>query len=124
MKQLREVRVRDLVIYFWLQLFIVAAFWTAFGVVAGLKLLPVPIWAGVLIVIVLTYYPFRLLAMGCVLMYKAYAPLSVRGECRFVPTCSTYMLLAIKKYGLIVGIIKGIRRICRCKPPNGGEDWP
>ena len=68
--------------------------------------------------------PFRCFLIGCVLMYKAYAPMSIRQECRFHPTCSTYMILSIQKYGIIVGVIKGIRRIIRCKPPNGGEDWP
>ncbi|MCH5153589.1 MAG: membrane protein insertion efficiency factor YidD [Clostridiales bacterium] len=68
--------------------------------------------------------PLRCFAIGCILMYKAYAPMEMRDQCRFNPTCSTYMLMAVKKYGLIIGIIKGIRRICRCKPPNGGDDWP
>ncbi len=124
MKLIREVRVKDLIVYFWLQLIILIICWTLCGVIAGLKLLGFPVWAEVLITAVITYAPFRLFAMGCVLMYKAYAPLSVREECRFTPTCSTYMLLAIKKYGLIIGIFKGLRRISRCKPPNGGEDWP
>jgi putative membrane protein insertion efficiency factor len=63
-------------------------------------------------------------AIGWVLMYKAFAPKSIRKECRFVPTCSTYMIMAIKKYGLIIGVYKGIKRIMRCKPPNGGVDYP
>ncbi len=124
MKQIREIRIKDLIVYFWLQLIVLIICWTLCGVTAGLKLFDFPVWAEILITVLITYVPFRLFAMGCVLMYKAYAPLSVRNECRFTPTCSTYMLLAIKKYGLIIGIFKGIRRICRCKPPNGGEDWP
>ncbi|MBQ4053248.1 MAG: membrane protein insertion efficiency factor YidD [Clostridia bacterium] len=64
------------------------------------------------------------MAIGTVLAYKAWAPLDVRGRCRFEPTCSTYMILAIKKFGLVYGIIKGIKRIKRCKPPNGGVDYP
>jgi len=59
-----------------------------------------------------------------VLVYKAFAPIDVRRQCRFTPTCSTYMIMAVKKYGIIIGIIKGIRRILRCKPPNGGVDYP
>ena len=124
MKQIREVRVKDLIIYFWLQIGVLAVFWTAFGVIAGLKLLPVSIWIELIAVIALTYMPFRCFLIGCVLMYKAYAPMSIRQECRFHPTCSTYMILSIQKYGIIVGVTKGIRRIIRCKPPNGGEDWP
>jgi putative component of membrane protein insertase Oxa1/YidC/SpoIIIJ protein YidD len=34
------------------------------------------------------------------------------------------MLLAIEKYGLIKGIIKGLKRIWKCKYPNGGLDYP
>ena len=57
-------------------------------------------------------------------MYKAFAPMEMRDRCRFVPTCSTYMIMAIKKYGIIRGVIKGIKRIRRCVPPNGGVDYP
>ena len=76
------------------------------------------------VAIVLTYIALRFIAIGAVLMYKAYAPLSVRGRCRFQPTCSTYMIICLKRYGLIIGIIKGLRRISRCRPPNGGIDYP
>lgn len=45
--------------------------------------------------------------------------LNKRGvRCRFYPTCSEYMILAIQKYGVIKGIIKGINRIQRCRPDN------
>lgn len=124
MKRIREVPVKELVIYFYVQLVVLAAIWTAFGVIVGLELLPLPLWAEILIAIALSYMPLRCFAIGCILMYKAYAPMEMRDQCRFNPTCSTYMLMAVKKYGLIIGIIKGIRRICRCKPPNGGDDWP
>ncbi|MDD4127805.1 MAG: membrane protein insertion efficiency factor YidD, partial [Methanomicrobium sp.] len=39
-------------------------------------------------------------------------------KCRFYPTCSDYMIMAITKYGMIRGIIKGISRIKRCRPDN------
>lgn len=124
MKRIREVLVKELVIYFYVQLFVLAAIWTAFGVVVGLDLVPLPLWSEILIALALSYMPLRCLAIGCILMYKAYAPMEMRNQCRFNPTCSTYMLMAIKKYGIIIGIFKGVRRICRCKPPNGGDDWP
>lgn len=124
MKQIREISVKSLIVYFWIQLFLIAIIWTLYGLSIGFGWIPLPTWATTLIAIAISYMPLRLFAMGCILTYKAYAPLSVRSECRFTPTCSTYMLIAIKKYGLVIGIIKGIRRICRCKPPNGGEDWP
>ena len=45
--------------------------------------------------------------------------------CRFEPSCSRYMVGALKKYGLFKGTLKGVRRICRCHPWNeGGYDPP
>lgn len=43
--------------------------------------------------------------------------------CRFTPTCSTYMIEALKKRGPIVGLYLGIKRIIRCNPWGGhGHD--
>ncbi|MBC8464913.1 MAG: membrane protein insertion efficiency factor YidD [Parcubacteria group bacterium] len=39
-----------------------------------------------------------------------------RKTCVFYPTCSGYMILAIKKYGVRKGIKKGLNRIKRCIP--------
>jgi len=36
--------------------------------------------------------------------------------CRFNPTCSQYMKLSIKKYGIIQGGLLGVRRILSCHP--------
>jgi putative membrane protein insertion efficiency factor len=45
--------------------------------------------------------------------------------CRFQPSCSEYMILAVNKYGPARGAWRGIRRICRCHPWNsGGYDPP
>ena len=74
--------------------------------------------------ILITYFPLKRLAIGLVLLYKVLAPLKVRQKCVFTPTCSTYMIMAIVKYGLFIGVYKGIRRLLRCHPPNGGEDYP
>ncbi|MCP4080655.1 MAG: membrane protein insertion efficiency factor YidD [Planctomycetaceae bacterium] len=46
-------------------------------------------------------------------------------NCRFTPTCSTYMIEAVRKYGFLRGSLKGVRRISRCHPWNeGGHDPP
>ena len=45
--------------------------------------------------------------------------------CKFSPSCSAYMILAIEKYGSVKGLFKGITRILRCNPfSNGGVDYP
>jgi len=44
-------------------------------------------------------------------------------SCRFHPTCSNYMLEAIRTHGVGYGLVLGIRRIARCHPWNpGGHD--
>ncbi|GAF40542.1 protein YidD [Agrilactobacillus composti DSM 18527 = JCM 14202] len=44
-------------------------------------------------------------------------------SCRYYPTCSNYMLTALKKHGVIKGSIMGIARIFRCNPfVHGGVD--
>ncbi len=43
--------------------------------------------------------------------------------CRFQPTCSEYTSQAIKRYGIILGSLKGLKRILRCHPwSKGGYD--
>jgi len=42
-----------------------------------------------------------------------------RAACRFVPSCSEYTALAIKKYGCLRGCFMGMRRILRCRPGGG-----
>jgi putative membrane protein insertion efficiency factor len=45
--------------------------------------------------------------------------------CRFEPSCSRYMVEALKKYGLVRGLLKGTRRFLRCHPWDpGGYDPP
>lgn len=55
--------------------------------------------------------------------YQKNAPVHVRMRCPFEPSCSEYMILAVKKHGVAFGVIKGIRRLFRCRPP-GGIDYP
>lgn len=56
--------------------------------------------------------------------YQRHASLELRQSCLFEPSCSEYTILAIEKYGSVRGVWKGLRRILRCKPPNGGIDYP
>ncbi|MDX1965809.1 MAG: membrane protein insertion efficiency factor YidD [Planctomycetaceae bacterium] len=46
-------------------------------------------------------------------------------NCRFVPSCSAYMIEAVGKYGAVRGVLKGLARIGRCHPFHpGGYDPP
>lgn len=56
--------------------------------------------------------------------YQKYAPDEIRLKCVFEPSCSEYMVAAVEKYGTVKGVAKGINRLLRCHPPNGGIDEP
>ncbi len=59
--------------------------------------------------------------IGLVRLYqRGISPLLPR-TCRFRPTCSQYMIQALRKKGLVVGLLLGIWRIIRCNPlfPGG-----
>lgn len=44
-------------------------------------------------------------------------------SCRYYPTCSSYMITALKKHGAVLGLIMGTARILRCNPfVRGGVD--
>lgn len=47
-------------------------------------------------------------------------------SCRFYPTCSTYMLEALRKYGPLKGTVLGVKRILKCHPfhPGGYDPLP
>lgn len=47
------------------------------------------------------------------------------GQCRFHPSCSQYFILAVEKYGVISGSLRGLWRILKCQPFHpGGYDPP
>ena len=53
--------------------------------------------------------------VGLIKIYQI-TPLHSHSLCRFQPTCSNYMIEAIRKYGSIKGLRLGIKRILRCHP--------
>ena len=59
-----------------------------------------------------------------VYVYQRFAPDGLRLRCVYEPSCSEYMILAVKKYGCIRGLWKGIKRLRRGHPPNYGKDYP
>ncbi|MCU0423911.1 MAG: membrane protein insertion efficiency factor YidD [Bacteroidia bacterium] len=64
-------------------------------------------------------YPLILLVKGYQLLLSPYLP----NACRYTPTCSSYMITSLSKYGPIKGLYLGIKRLIRCHPWGGhGHD--
>ena len=55
-------------------------------------------------------------------VYRATLSPWIGGQCRYLPTCSQYMLDAVERYGPWRGVWRGVKRIGRCHPfPGGGS---
>lgn len=55
--------------------------------------------------------------------YKSFINPLFPSVCIYTPSCSAYMLQAVAKRGAVVGVAKGVARICRCNPwHEGGFD--
>jgi putative membrane protein insertion efficiency factor len=72
-----------------------------------------PAWAAVAVLV------------GLIRVYQMTLSPLLGDVCRFHPSCSRYMIEALRKYGPIVGLARGLRRISKCHPWNpGGYDPP
>lgn len=55
--------------------------------------------------------------------YKLVVSPLLPSACRYYPTCSEYMVEAIRKYGVLKGTWLGLKRLGRCHPfHEGGYD--
>lgn len=55
--------------------------------------------------------------------YKKLVSPFLPSACRYSPTCSEYMMLAVEKYGAVRGVWMGLKRLARCHPfHEGGFD--
>jgi putative membrane protein insertion efficiency factor len=63
----------------------------------------------------LIYYT-QLCIIKIIVLYKKLISPMLPNACRFTPTCSEYMIEAIKLHGTLKGIYLGLKRIIRCNP--------
>lgn len=68
-------------------------------------------------------YPIKVLCLALVYIYKWFISPLLPSTCRYYPTCSNYMIIAIREWGL-KGVWLGVKRIFRCRPKCPcGEDY-
>ncbi len=64
----------------------------------------------------------KILSYPFILLIKIYqygiSPL-LGPKCRYTPTCSQYSEQALRKYGLVKGLLLSIKRISKCRPGGG-----
>ena len=68
--------------------------------------------------------PFRTLAVAPVRLYqRAISPAMAR-RCKYYPSCSEYAVGAVRRYGVLRGVVLAIWRLLRCNPwSHGGVDF-
>ena len=57
--------------------------------------------------------------IGLIRLYQWIISPMLGPKCRFTPTCSTYALQAIEKFGPFKGLWLALKRISRCHPFGG-----
>lgn len=63
--------------------------------------------------------------IGLIKLYQRYAPDEIRRRCLFMPTCSEYTIMAVRKYGAVIGLCKSyFRLVCRCQGNIYMIDYP
>lgn len=59
------------------------------------------------------------IVLGAIRFYQLTLSPWVGRECRYLPTCSTYTIEAVERFGVLCGCWLGLRRILRCHPLGG-----
>lgn len=62
---------------------------------------------------------FNMILIGVVKFYQIAISPMLGSNCRYHPTCSHYMIEAIKEWGPLKGTWLGLRRLSTCHPWGG-----
>lgn len=65
----------------------------------------------------------KYLVLGLIKFYRKFISPLFPPKCKYYPTCSTYALEAVRRYGAVRGTALSVWRILRCNPWSlGGID--
>jgi putative membrane protein insertion efficiency factor len=64
-------------------------------------------------------------AIALIYLYRYTVGLFVRPSCKYYPSCSSYAIGVLERYGLARGVLLSTWRLLRCNPwSSGGLDMP
>lgn len=61
----------------------------------------------------------KAVVLAAIRAYQRFISPFIPANCRYIPTCSEYMLTAIQLHGTGRGLLLGVKRIGRCHPWGG-----
>jgi putative membrane protein insertion efficiency factor len=65
----------------------------------------------------------RRIAVAPILLYQRVLSPALPRRCKYEPTCSLYAVQAIRRYGILRGLVLAVWRLLRCNPfSHGGFD--
>lgn len=69
--------------------------------------------------------PLSVVLLGVIRLYQLLISPLLGPRCRFYPSCSSYFMESIRRYGPARGFLRGVKRLMRCHPfAQGGVDLP
>ncbi|MEA2249371.1 MAG: uncharacterized protein QOH46_3900 [Solirubrobacteraceae bacterium] len=67
--------------------------------------------------------PARRIAIAPILLYQRFISPALPRRCKYEPTCSLYAVQAIRRFGILRGLVLAAWRLLRCNPfSHGGFD--
>jgi putative membrane protein insertion efficiency factor len=67
----------------------------------------------------------RVLAVAPVRLYQRAISPALPQRCKYYPSCSEYAVQAIRRFGILRGLVLAAWRLLRCNPwSHGGVDFP
>lgn len=66
----------------------------------------------------------RAVGVAPVRFYQRFVSPALPRRCKYHPTCSAYAVTAIRRYGILRGLVLAVWRLLRCNPwSHGGVDF-
>jgi putative membrane protein insertion efficiency factor len=66
----------------------------------------------------------RAVLLGPIRLYQRVISPAIPARCKYHPTCSEYAAQAVRRYGVLRGLVLAVWRLLRCNPwSHGGVDF-